>query len=141
MTNGSAERARALPGRLTASPVKVTTRVRSRFAANHGAFNGIRRTDVLHQHANIRSARRGELPVFPVSIWVSCFAPPEGYLVGITRNEMSRGVSQYGAAWEIACGLLSSMPINTSRGCRICAGMRIPSTICAAQSASNDRPP
>ncbi len=102
MTNGSAEPRPCRP-RLTASPVKVTTRSRIGSPSITAAFNGIRRTDVLHQHANIRvSARRGE-PVFPSALGELCLCAAEGYLVVITRNEISWASASTARSMEIAC--------------------------------------
>ncbi len=49
----------------------------------------------------------------PVRILVSCLAPPEGYLVGITRTKicLSWAVMAFFSA-AMASGLLSSMPIS-----------------------------
>lgn len=56
----------------------------------------------------------GNLLRFPVSIQsMLAFAPPEGYLVGITRNEISWASASTARSMEIARGLLSLMPINT----------------------------
>ena len=65
---------------------------------------------------------------FPVKIFVSCFAPPDGYLVGITRTKIceSIGVSARFNAL-IASGLLSSIPISTWSGLSKCCKTRQPS--------------
>ena len=52
----------------------------------------------------------------PVKICVSCFAPPEGYLVGMTRKLMPWQPASTARIIEMACGLLSSMPISTCCG-------------------------
>lgn len=44
-----------------------------------------------------------------------CFALPDGYLVGITRRAISWLFASTARSIEMACGLLSSIPISTSR--------------------------
>ena len=130
---GVPRRAQTLPGRLTDSPVKVTTRsvngspsITARFTANA--------VPTFCINTPMSDERPPCGTCLPVRICVNCFAPPEGYLVGITRRLISCAPASTARSIEIACGLLSSMPIKICCGCRICPRIRIPSMTCAAQS-------
>ncbi len=71
----------------------------------------------------ISEERPPEGTSFPVNILVNCLAPPDGYLVGITRIKIRFSfVSAANACFKaaIASGLLSSIPISTSSGDSIC---------------------
>ncbi len=70
---------------------------------------------------------------------ISCFSPPEGYLVGITRITMSLFCAADSRAL-IASGLLSSIPMMVSLGCKMCSTISIPcrtSSACSCKSLSS----
>ncbi len=66
-----------------------------------------------------------------VRIFISCFSPPEGYLVGMTLITISLFNAAFCSAF-IASGLLSSIPIMVSFGLRICSTILIPWMISSA---------
>ncbi len=112
---GVPRRAQTLPGCATASPVRVTTR-----SVRGSPSMTARLTAKAVPTFCISTPMSDERPpcgtCLPVRICVSCFAPPEGYFVGITRSMMSCAFASTARSIEIACGLLSSMPISTWRG-------------------------
>ena len=55
----------------------------------------------------------------PVSTWMSCFAAPEGYLVGMTRISISLAPCNARSKADTASSLLSSMAITTFSGRKI----------------------
>ncbi len=65
-------------------------------------------------------------------IWISCFSPPEGYLVG--NGTTSRSVPAAARIAAIASGLLSSIAISVSPASSSHAMMRAPATTSAARS-------
>ena len=52
----------------------------------------------------------------PVSTWMSCFAAPDGYFVGIIRMSMSFAPCKACSKAETASNLLSSTAITTFSG-------------------------
>ncbi|CAH9052252.1 hypothetical protein PSECIP111951_00578 [Pseudoalteromonas holothuriae] len=74
---------------------------------------------------------------FEVRTRISCFSPPEGYLVGIVRTKIALLCSQARAIAAIACGLLSSIPTNTRCGFNSCCIISMPCTISVACSCIN----
>ncbi len=74
-----------------------------------------------------------------VRIFISCFSPPDGYFVGITRITMSLFSAALSNAL-MASGLLSSIPMIVSFGLRICSTISIPwisSSACSCISLSS----
>ncbi|CRZ97188.1 Uncharacterised protein [Vibrio cholerae] len=60
-----------------------------------------------------------------VRILMSCFSPPDGYLVGITRITIGLSCAACCSA-ATASGLLSSIPMMVSLGFRMCSTISIP---------------
>ncbi|MCY1552117.1 hypothetical protein D9M68_884940 [compost metagenome] len=72
----------------------------------------------------------------PVRIWISCFSPPDGYLVGNPRTLNGRSPTAARTA-AMASGLLSSIPISTCSGWISWARISIPLTSSVALSRIN----
>ena len=72
-----------------------------------------------------------------VSTLISCFSPPEGYLVGTERTKILSLCAEAFCIAAIASGLLSSIPTNTYFGESRCCMISMPCTICSACSRIN----
>ena len=112
------KRAQKLPGVLAPLPVTVTTR-----SINGSSSIMARLMATTVPTFCIKTPISDERPPdgtsLPVKILVSCLAPPDGYLVGMTRMKIrfSSGTALKACFNDsMASGLLSSIPINTSSG-------------------------
>ena len=124
---GVPKRAQKLPGLLMASPVTVTTRSINGWPSTTARLMATT-VPTFCINTPICEERAPDGTSFPVKIFVSCLAPPDGYFVGITRMNicLSCEVTASFRAW-IASGLLSSIPINTWSGVNKCCKTRQPS--------------
>ena len=64
---------------------------------------------------------------------MSCFSPPDGYLVGKVTISISVSCAAARSA-AMPSGLLSSTPIKVSSGLMICRRIFVPSMISSARS-------
>ena len=130
---GVPSRVQKLPGDSTASPVTVTTRW---ISGSPSVMARLMATTVptFCISTPISEERPPDGTSRPVRILVSCLAPPDGYLVGITRTKICFSPAVTSRSAAIASGLLSSMPISTCSGSRRCIRIRIPVRISPACS-------
>ncbi len=98
-------------GRARASPVRVVIREISGLPRITASWMATQ-VPTFWQSIPISAGRPPLGTSTPVSIWISCFSPPDGYLVGNTRTLNGRSPMAACTA-AIASGLLSSIPIST----------------------------
>ncbi len=119
-------------GRANASPVRVVIREISGLPSSTASWMATQ-VPTFWQSMPMSAGRPPLGTSSPVRIWISCFSPPEGYLVGKTLSTKGRSPMAARTA-AMASGLLSSMPISTSCGWIKCARISIPATSSAAFS-------
>ena len=121
-------RASKLPGSRTASPVMVTTREISGVPSKTACATAT----AVPMFWHITPISAG-MPPLGTSMPVSCFSPPDGYLVGTTAISVWVPSVAFRSA-AMASGLLSSIPITQRSGRRIQAMIFRPATTSSAFS-------
>ena len=124
--------ASTLPGRASAAPVSVVMREISGLPSSTASWMATQ-VPTFWQRMPISAGSPPLGTSTPVRIWISCFSPPDGYLVGNTRTWKSCP-AQAACTAAAASGLLSSMPISTCSGWIRWASTAIPATSSAARS-------
>ena len=121
-----------LPGRRTASPVTVVIREISGLPFTMASWMAT----TLPTFWQMMPTSSGSPPLgtcLPVRISISCFSPPEGYLVGKETTSIPEPCAAARSA-AMASGLLSSTPMSVSAGCsRYC---RIPAPAMSSEACS-----